>query len=263
MIKITRKLKINNFKDTDYEIYPKEEFEKLGKGYKYWKKCKPGDWGISDDDYVAECLQRNIYATDVEMVFPYGRQWANKTSKLEFEPHYYSKNYSNVSTKTYAELEAKRDRAEMAIDLYLAYKMAGEKPDLAKIGKIYRPDQQNPEIALKKLLKTKEVKKIMTEKLKEVLLEKQIDEGYVLDIMKEAIDVAKVKEDPANMIRAAKELSEFLDMKPKSKQVTESLEMDLSHQIAATYERQTKKLKATKVRELEDGEEEYYSQGEE
>ena len=252
MIKITRRLKANNFESVDYEVYTKEEFKKIGKMYKHWNECNPGDWGISDDGYVAECLQRNIYGTNVEMVFPYGRQWAKKTAKLEFEPHYRSKNYSNVSTKSYAELEAGRDRAELAIDAFLAYKMAGETPDMQKIGRIYRPDQKKPEIAVRKLLKTKEVKKIMADKLKEILVDKEIDEGYVLDVMKDAIDTAKVKEDPANMIRAAKELSVFLDMQPKNKQVTESIEMDMSHQIADTYDKQTKKLKATQTRMLDE-----------
>ena len=41
-------------------------------------------------------------------------------------------------------------------------------------------------------------------------------------------------------------------MKPKNKQVTESLEMDMSHQIADTYEKQTKKLKATQTRLLDE-----------
>tara|TARA_Y100000401_G_scaffold104710_1_gene96769 strand:+ start:934 stop:1701 length:768 start_codon:yes stop_codon:yes gene_type:complete len=252
MIKITRRLKANNFESVDYEVYTKEEFKKIGKIYKHWNECSPGDWGISDDGYVAECLQRNIYGTNVEMVFPYGRQWAKKTAKLEFEPHYRSKNYSNVSTKSYAELEAGRDRAELAIDAFLAYKMAGETPDMQKIGRIYRPDQKKPEIAVRKLLKTKEVKKIMADKLKEILIDKEIDEGYVLDVMKDAVDVAKVKEDAANMIRAAKELSVFLDMQPKNKQVTESIEMDMSHQIADTYDKQTKKLKATQTRMLDE-----------
>ena len=252
MIKITRRLKANNFESTDYEVFPKEEFKKLGKKYNHWNKCNPGDWGVSDDGYVAECLQRNIYGTSIEMVFPYGRQWVSKTGKLEFEPHYYSKNYSNVSTKTYAELESTRDRADLAIDAFLAYKMAGQTPDMEKIGRIYRPDQKNPGLAVKKLLKTKEVKKIMADKLKEILVEKEIDEGYVLDVMKDAVDVAKVKEDAANMIRAAKELSVFLDMQPKNKQVTESIEMDMSHQIADTYDKQTKKLKATQTRMLDE-----------
>ena len=252
MIKITRRLKVNNFEEEDYYVYPLEEFKETGKKYKHWNKCSPGDWGISDDGYVAECLQRNIYGTSVEMVFPYGRQWVSKTGKLEFEPHYYSKNYSNVSTKTYAELEAVRDRAELAIDAFLAYKISGKKPDLHKIGTIYRPDQKNPQMAVKKLLKTKEVKKIMADKLKEILIDREIDEGYVLDVIKDAVDVAKMKEDPANMIRAAKELSEFLDMKPKNKQITESIEMDMSHQIADTYDKQTKKLKATQTRMLDE-----------
>ena len=252
MIKIKRRLKVNNFEEAEFYIYPLDEFKGKNKDYKHWSECSPGDWGVSDDDYVAECLQRNIYGTSIEMVFPYGRQWAKKTAKLEFEPHYRSKNYSNVSTKSYAELEAGRDRAELAIDAFLAYKMAGETPDTQKIGRIYRPDQKKPEIAVRKLLKTKEVKKIMADKLKEILVDKEIDEGYVLDVMKDAIDTAKVKEDPANMIRAAKELSVFLDMQPKNKQVTESIEMDMSHQIADTYDKQTKKLKATQTRMLDE-----------
>jgi hypothetical protein len=251
MIKITRRLKANNFESIDYYIYPEAEFKELGKKYKHWSKCKPTEWGISDDGYVAECLARNYYATAIEMVFPYGRQWANNSAKLEFEPHYASKNYSNVSTKTYEELEANKSRTDLAIDAFLTYKMAGLPPDLDKIGKLYRPDQKNPAIAAKKMLKSKEVKKIMTDKLKEILIDKEIDEGFVLDVMKDAIDVAKMKEDPANMIRAAKELGDFLDMKPKTKQITESIEMDMTHQIEDNYEKARKKLKATKVHNAE------------
>lgn len=251
MIKITRRLKANNFESIDYYIYPEAEFKELGKKYKHWSKCKPTEWGISDDGYVAECLARNYYATAIEMVFPYGRQWANNSAKLEFEPHYASKNYSNVSTKTYEELEANKSRTDLAIDAFLTYKMAGLPPDLDKIGKLYRPDQKNPAIAAKKMLKSKEVKKIMTDKLKEILIDKEIDEGFVLDVMKDAIDVAKMKEDPANMIRAAKELGDFLDMKPKTKQITESIEMDMSHQIEDNYEKARKKLKATKIHNAE------------
>jgi len=251
MIKIVRRLKANNFEEAEFYIYPLDEFKGKNKTYKHWSKCNAGDWGISDDNYVAKCLQRNIYSTNIEMVFPYGRQFVTKTGKLEFEPHYYSKNYSNVTTKGYDELEANKSRSDLAIDAYLTYKMAGKRPDLEQIGKIYRPDQKNPAVAAKRLLKLKETKKIMSEKLKEVLIDRDIDEGYVLDIIKDAVDVAKTKEDPANMIRAAKELSEFLEMKPKQKQLTESFEVDISHQISNNFEKERKKLKATKVSEID------------
>ena len=157
-----------------------------------------------------------------------------------------------MSTKSYGELEAKTGRAKLAIDMYLTYKLAGVSPDLDKIGSTYRPDQKEPAIAAKRLLKTKEAKKMIEEKLKEILTEKGIDEGFVLDTMKNAIEVAMVKESSADMIRAAKELSVFLDMAPKQKQVTDTLEIDITHQIQDNYEKQRKKLKATKIQEIDE-----------
>ena len=155
-----------------------------------------------------------------------------------------------MSTKSYNELEAQTGRAALAVDAFLSYKMAGLQPDMHKIGTLYRPDQDNPVIAAKRLFKTKEAKKMIEEKLKEVLTDREIDEGFVLDTIKEAIEVAKVKENSADMIRAAKELSIFLDMAPKTKQVTETLELDMSHQIEANYEKQQKKLVATKTQDI-------------
>ena len=145
--------------------------------------------------------------------------------------------------------------AALAVDAFIAYKVAGEKPDMEQIGKIYRPDQAEPHIAAKRLFKLKETKQMIKDKLQEVLTEKGIDEGYVLDVMKDAVAVAQMKEDPGNMIRAADKLSEFLDMKPQKTQQTETLEMDISHQISNQFETQKKKLKATQTREISDGEE--------
>jgi len=252
MIKITKKLKKNKFKAKDYNVYTIEESK--GKTYKHWQKCYPGELGVSDDGYVSECIYRKEYKNGIEMTFPYGRQWLGHNRRLEFEPHWHTKNFNTVSTKSYTEIEAKSKRAELAVDSYLAYKMAGESPDLSVIGKLYRPDQKDPEIAAKRLLKSKEVKKMIKDKLKDILVEKGIDEGFVLDVMKDAIVVAKMKENSGDMIRAAKELSVFVDMQPKNKQITETFEMDISHQIGNQFETQKKKLKATQKKELPNGE---------
>ena len=253
MLKIARKLKINNYESVVYKIYTQDECKKQ---YVHWKDCNAGDWGISDDGYVSECIARNTYENNVEMVFPYGKQFLYETSKLLFEPHYETKNYASISTKSYDEMEAKRDRAELAVDTFVNYKLAGKVPDFLQIGKIYRPDQKHPEIAARKLFKTKEIKKMVSDKLKDVLLEKEIDEGYVLDVMKDAITIATGKEDSSNMIKAAYKLSDFLDMKPKTNTQTETIEMDISHQIEDNYKKSTKKLKATQVKELESNEKE-------
>ena len=252
MIKITKKLKKNNFVAKDYPVWSKEEAKDLT--YKHWQKCEEGELGISDDGFIAECIYKKKYKRGTEMTFPYGRQWLGHNRYLEFKPHYKSGNFNTVSTKPYSEIEANSKRAELAVDAYLAYKIAGESPDLNAIGKLYRPDQKEPHIAAKRLLKSKETKQMIKEKLQEILTDKGVDEGYVLDVMKDAIIVAKMKEDSGSMIRAAKELSIFLDMAPNKSSQTETIEMDISHQIANQYETQTKKLKATQKKELPSGE---------
>jgi len=253
MIKIVKRLKKNNFKPKEYTVYDKED--KYIPEHVHWQECDEGDYGLSDDGYVSKCIYRNKYKKGTLVTFPYGRQWIGRNRKLEFKPHWESGNMNHVSTRSYSEIEATSNRAELAIDAYVAYKVAGEKPDMDKIGVLYRPDQKEPQIAAKRLFKLKETKQMIKDKLKEVLTDKGVDEGYVIDVMKDAVIVAKMKEDSGSMIRAAKEMSVFLDMAPHKTQQTETLEMDISHQISSQYETQTKKLKATQKKELGDGQE--------
>ena len=248
---ITRKLKINNWKPIDYPIYQQNAFTKKAV---HWKECQAGDWGISDDGYIAQCIARNEYEKGTEMVFPYGKQWATGRALLEFLPHYETRSYGSISKKSYMDQELQRSRTTNVLDAYMTYIMAGKSPDFEKLGGIYRPDHEKPIWSVKRLLKTKGMKQMIKEKMKEVLDERGIDEGFVLDTMKDAIEVAKVKEDSGNMIRAAKELGDFLDMKPKTKQLSESVEIDMTHQIQDNYEKQQKKLIATKTQEVEDEE---------
>jgi len=255
MVTIQRKLKINKFIPMEYPVYHQDEADELGLEYTHWKDTEPGEYGVSDDGYVSLCIQRKDYKTGTESTFPYGKQWITSTSKLSFLEHHATGNYTGASTKTHMEKELQTRRAKNLADAYITYVMAGKSPDWEKLGQIYRPDQEKPVATVKRLLKTKGMKAMIEEKMKEVLTDKGIDEGFVLDVIKDAIDVAKVKEDSGNMIRAAKELSDFLDMKPKAKTQTDTLEMDITHQIADNYESAKKKLKATKTQPLEESNE--------
>lgn len=234
----------------EYPIYSQDEGDTLGLIYVPWKTCTPGDWGLSDDGYIALCIDKKSYKTGTEMTFPYGKQWVTTTSKLEFLLHHATGNYTGASTKSHMDKELQTRRSQDMVSAYLTYIMAGRSPDWNKLGQIYRPDQLKPGVTVKRLLKTKGMKQMIEEKMREVLTDRGIDEGFVLDTIKDAIEVAKVKEDSGNMIRAAKELGDFLDMKPKAKSVTDTLEVDISHQIGKNFEVEKKKLKATKVQPL-------------
>lgn len=259
MITIQRKLKINKYVPVEYPVYHQDEADNEGLSYKHWKDCTPGEYGVSDDGYVAICINRKQYKTGTESTFPYGKQWITSTSQLEFLKHHATGNYTSASTKSHMDKELQTRRAKNLADAYITYVMAGKSPDFEKLGQIYRPDQAKPVASVKRLLKTRGMKAMIEEKMKEVLTEKGIDEGFVLDVIKDAIEVAKVNEDSGNMIRAAKELGGFLDMKPKAKTQTDTLEMDITHQIADNYETAKKKLKATKTQPLEEHNETYDS----
>jgi len=49
---------------TTYTIYRKEEADKEGLKYVYWKKADIGDYAISDDDYVAKVINRKNYPSN-------------------------------------------------------------------------------------------------------------------------------------------------------------------------------------------------------
>ena len=178
MITITKKLKRNNFQPQTFRVYTKAEAKGEGLKWKHWGEAQEGQYGISDDGYVAECIYRKEYGDKVEYTYPYGRQWLTAWGKLEFEPHWRSNNFSTVSTKSYNDLEVQKKGADLAMDAYIAYKMAGLSPDWEKIGRLYRPDQDNPVIAAKRLFKTKQVKKMIQDKLKDILIDKNIYNLY-------------------------------------------------------------------------------------
>ena len=53
--------------DVTYPIYTESEAIDRDIGYKPWKDCSVGDYGISDDGYIAECVKRTKYKKQTEM----------------------------------------------------------------------------------------------------------------------------------------------------------------------------------------------------
>ena len=70
MITITKKLKRNNFQPQTFRVYTKAEAKGKGLKWKHWGEAKEGEYGISDDGYVAECIYRKVYGEKVEYTYP-------------------------------------------------------------------------------------------------------------------------------------------------------------------------------------------------
>lgn len=215
----------------------------------HWKDVWKDGWAETDDGYVAQCLAKTNYKdlrgkVKCLIKLTCGVQWISKTSKLLFKPNKDIGIYSMVKPRTWQERESGKTRTKNAVNAYVSKIFSGKKVDWNEIGTIYRPDEKIPAATAKRLFKEKVVKNMIEEKMKEVLSEKGIDRGFVLDTIKKAINIAEEKEDPSNMLRATENLVEMLEMKPNKKITTDTLQIDMTNQIMDNIETEEKKMVA-------------------
>ena len=237
-----------------YPVYTADEseFDSV-----YWKQAQEGEWASTDDGYVAKCVGRKEY-TDAKgriktlVKLTCGVQWVTNTANLLYEPNKEANIFSMVKPKPWQEREAKKSRTKNAVSAYVTQVVNGDKPDWEQLGKIYRPDQKSPPATVRRLFKQRIIKNMIEEKLKEVLISKGIDKGFVLDTMLEAIEIAKEKQDVSNILRAAENFVDLLEMKPNKKITTDTLQIDMTNQIMDQVETEEKKMVASRKTESMD-----------
>ena len=63
---------------TSYKIYRQKEADKKDLEYKYWREANEGDYGISDDKFVAKVISKSVYSSSSTYIrFPYGYTFFN------------------------------------------------------------------------------------------------------------------------------------------------------------------------------------------
>jgi len=250
---VTRKLKVNNYKEVTYPIYTLADAKDRHLPYKYWKECQAGDFGVSDDDYIAECINVKIYKNAVEIQFPYGKMWLGDRYKLEYLPHRDSGNFSQITSKSYDDVEAAKSRTQRAVQLYTQMFLAGDGIDWNLLGQVYRKNEKRPDMSAKRLFKNEKVKTMVADELKKVFEEKNISEGDVIEIITDAIEIAREKEDPGTMLRGSEQFIKLMDMYPSKTTQSETLQIDVSNKILDEIESEEKRLLATKTVREENG----------
>ena len=225
--------------EREYCIYTESEANNEGIDFKPWKSCREGDWGLSTDGYVAECIKRRAYKSKAgvypkgvsyNLVFPYGQAFYSSSyperGSLEYRKHEESGTYSSVSSKPQWKLERNRTRTKNFVQAYVKQYLGG-KLNYEVLGRIYRSDEENPTIRAKALLKKKYIKDMIDKELNEILIDKGINEGTVFDMLLEAADMARAKERASDLLRVAENLIDIYGMKAK-KEVTQEFEADMT-----------------------------------
>ena len=241
-------------KNQEFTVYPKDEAPVRAV---YWKDAHEDDWAITDDKYVGKCLSRKNYTDSQGRVktivkLTCGVQWVTGSSRLLYIPNREAGIYSMVKPKPWQERESKKKRTKNVVSAYVGQVMGGNKVDWDKLGTIYRPDQKIPRATVKRLFKQEVIKDMVEEKLMEIMNSKGIDKSFVLDTILKAIAIAEEKQDVSNMLRAAENFVDMLEMKPNKKITTDTLEIDMTNQIMDQIETEEKKMVASRKTETVD-----------
>ena len=99
------------------------------------------------------------------------------------------------------------------------------------LGKAYRPDQKIPAVTVKRLFKQKRIQSMIDDKIQEYLNDRELNEGDVLDVIADAITLARTNADPSNMLRGAEQYIKIMDRLPNRTQKTETLQIDVTKKI--------------------------------
>lgn len=205
--------------EREYKIYRRGEATESGIQFVNWRTVDIGEWGLTDDGWVAECIKRRVYEEKTNIVFSFGQVWYNpktKNGKCEYEPHRKTGSYTMTTPKHGWETKKGKKEYKNFVKAYVAQLIQG-KINYKILGQVFG-DAENHEIKARMLLKKEYVKEMIDQELKKVFEEKGISEGTVIEMIQNAHDVAAEKKDPGNMLRAAENFVKIFGMDSKKEE---------------------------------------------
>ena len=237
-----------NGKKSKHPVYTKDEADNKKLDYVYWRQAEIGDWAITDDNFVSECYARKDYTDKNGKVKTFvkltcGVGWDSGFSKIQFlENHKYGV-YSKTNPKrSWVDEESGTSRAKNTVNAYANMLLDSKAVDFDALGQIYRPDQSVPAATVRRFLKQKTAKRMVEKKVKELLSDKAINKEFALDNIIRALQMAESKGDVNNFLIANDYIMDLLEMKPNKQLITDTVQVDMTKQIADTIAKEEKKL---------------------
>ena len=235
---------------TTYQVYRQDEADNEGISYKHWKEAKTGDYGVSDDGYVAKVISRREYDSNHEVKniylrFPWGYTFYNPkypTKKLKASGR---KSNTTFTGKTRIEVQSGQDKLKNLAAMFAL------KPDY-DLAVDWALGSTTPEERRrwKRTMKSEVFKKMVREELQKLLTDHGLTEDYTLDLLTETIDKAKNKSDVTNLLRAVENLQDMHGMKEKHLvKTTDKLEAHSSAELIDDIVKEEKTLLAQRTTE--------------
>lgn len=200
---------------TTYTIYTEEEAKSNELEYHYWRNASVGDYANSDDGYVAKVLSRREYVDNtgrknIYLRFPWGYTFFNP--KYKSKPLKVRGRKTNVTQtgETYIKVQSKQNKMQ-SLALMFAIKPDYDQAIEWALGEINDSQKRK----WKRTMKTETFKGMVRDEMAKRLTDHGLDEDYTLDLLKEAIALAKEKKETGNLLKAVDNLQDMHGMKDK------------------------------------------------
>jgi hypothetical protein len=229
---------------TTYTIFREKEAKDKEINYKYWREADEGEYGLSDDKYVAKVISRSVYKpTSVYVRFPFGYAFYNpkySSTKLKASGR---KSNNTISGKTHWEVLSNGQTMKNLAMVY-AQTMDFDKT----IDHVFDNPSLNKRKTWKHRMKKENFKNMVRDELQKLLQDHGMTEAYTLDLLEETIKKAKDKGDVTNLMRAVDNLQDMHGMKDKHLiKTTESLEATSNVKLIDELREEEDKLIATRT----------------
>ena len=229
---------------TTYAVLKKKEADEKNLSYKYWREANEGEYGLSDDNYVAKVISKSVYKpTSVYIRYPYGYTFYNPaytSVKLKASGR---KSNTTISGKTNWEVLSKGQKMKNLAMVY-AQTMDYNKT----IEHVLDNPTNNQKVMWKTRMKKEKFKDMVREELQSLLKEHGMTEEYTLQLLSDTIDTARAKGDVTNLMRAVDNLQDMHGMKEKNQVKTvEQIEATSNTKLIDELRETEEKLTATKT----------------
>jgi len=207
----------NNIGPTQYKVYKEKEATKEGLEYVYWKEAEQGDYGVSDDGYVARVIKRKDYEDKINkkkntyIRFPWGYNFFNPKGSSRPLLVKGRKSAYTLTGKPYMEVLAGQEKMK---NLAMTYVKCKFNADLA-IDTAFGVLSDRQRRRWRRMMKTEVFKKMKSDELNKLLNDHELSTDYTIELLKETIKVAKRKDDVTNLMRAVDNLQDMHGMKEK------------------------------------------------
>ena len=229
---------------TTYNIYRQKEADNRDLEYRYWREAKEGEYGLSDDNYVAKVISRAIYkSSSVYIRYPYGYTFFNPKYSSVLLKASGRKSNTTISGKTNWEVLSNGQKMK---NLAMVYAQTMNYDEAIK--HVLDNPTNNQKIMWKTRMKKEKFKDMVRDELQALLKEHGMTEEYTLDLLENTIQTAKAKGDITNLMRAVDNLQDMHGMKEKHLvKTTEQIEATSNTKLIDELKETEEKLIATRT----------------